>query len=540
MATEEASVDVTQGMPGQWVTTPVEELREGDLVRGLDEAGRYGALTPEAAVESIDDEYVYLVGSGGWNIGRTFERWVPAEAQATGRWDSVTLDLLSVGDRVRVTHLRDEDSVQEAVVTHLHCSMERASNPFDTRRAVQLTKDNGMRFCAHSDTWSFEKWVVEATVPAFTWVTAPSTLLAVGDHVRGVGRADTVEGVVERVSEGGYVKLDTSAGNLSPARRWARRTTVTSTPEPAPRHTAELLLARPQVGDHFTRTFNVPSGGNPARREGCVVTSVRDVGDAPGQDLWVIRYRTDVTVYDRDLLVRPDGTCEPNDPAQGREDRDLTGRYEPVVAGPGTWSDVNSLLLSEGDRARWRYDSEDAEWHEVTVTEVDSDGDVYFEGSSDYITGSRNKDWQRWVATPTQADGTPLPDWATSLDAARRHVHAKARELFVSRDNCARGTADFLSAAGLPDHRRDYPAPPDETEQIREFLTLVREAAITTANRHGKTMSLVHTWLRREGITEPAPPPVQYTVTVTAPAGTSREDVINSARQLGRQGWEVS
>ena len=99
MAEDETSVDVTQGMPGQWVTTPVEELREGDLVRGLDEAGRYGALTPEAAVESIDDEYVYLVGSGGWNIGRTFERWVPAEAQATGRWDSVTLDLLSVGDR---------------------------------------------------------------------------------------------------------------------------------------------------------------------------------------------------------------------------------------------------------------------------------------------------------------------------------------------------------------------------------------------------------------------------------------------------------
>lgn len=471
-----------------------------------------------------------------------------------GRWDSVTLDLLSVGDRVRVTHLRDEDSVQEAVVTHLHCSMERASNPFDTRRAVQLTKDNDMRFCAHSDTWSFERWVVSSARPAFTWVAVPSSVLAVGDHVRGTSpRGDNVvEGVVESVSGAGYVKLDTSAGRLGRGRRWERRSRVGTTQpvvvEPAPGgwipatpdilQVGDVVRARPGnigglmqarvtgratiVGRFDAETIDVIEPSSNGRTS--------DMGRTAGV-YYYYRFNEDPAP----LVWRGEGPA----PSPNRE---ATAPAVSAAATPeaGTWSDVNSLLLTEGDRARWRYDSEDAEWHEVTVTEVDSDGDVYIEGSRDYITGSRSKNWQRWVATPTQADGTPLPDWATSLDAARRHVHAKARELFASRDNCARGTADFLSAAGLPDHRRDYPAPPDETEQIREFLTLVREAAITTANRHGKTMSLVHTWLRREGITEPAPPPVQYTVTVTAPAGTSREDVITSARQLGRQGWEVS
>lgn len=711
-----------------------EQVDGGDLTVGMYVRGTPNPFWSWTA-EPVEGEIVALVGTSDVNIAGDYEQngsrdkrsraWVrrlpvaqDTPAQATGRWVSAEHGEFSVGDRVRVTS-RETGLVDEAVVEATTCNTGEGS------AALVIRRDDGRVHCRHAQYRTFEKWVVEATIPAFTWVTVPSTELVAGDYARGTAQSgNAIEGTVQSVSAMGYVRLNVSPGNLSPNRTWERHTPVASastpTPDAAPAQAPEytwvevtaddlvrgdtvralgfptdavgqedvwqegeftsittsggyryaringngcdvrrrfmrrtlvtadtqststpstVTITRPQVGDHFTRTFNTPTAGNPPRREGCVVTSVRDVGDAPGQDLWVITYSSGLTDWDLGLLVRPDGTCEPNDPAEGREGRDLTGRYEPVVddvepsteewvpltretlrvgdvvrarpggigglmqaeviavrrgenfhartievitpsrrgreadmSGPydrgyytygydetnpaplvrraasatptspapeaGAWVDVDTLLLTEGDRARWRYDS-GAEWHEVTVREVDSDGDVYIEGSRDYITGSRNKDWQRWVPTPTQADGTPLPDWATSLDAARRHVHARARQLFTSRDNCASGTADFLSAAGLPDFRRDYPAPPDETEQIREFLTLVREAAITTANRHGKSMSQVHTWLRREGITEPPPPPVTHTLNVQVPAGTTSEDIVRALQGAAHPSWRI-
>ncbi len=135
-------------------------------------------------------------------------------------------------------------------------------------------------------------------------------------------------------------------------------------------------------------------------------------------------------------------------------------------------------------------------------------------------------------ATPPAVPG--LPDWATTLEEARRHIHAKARTLFRSGENCGSGTSDFVRAAGLPDHRRDYPAK-DESAEIKVFLDRVREAAISTARAHGKSMGLVERWLREEGITEPEP--VTHTVTVKAPAGTTAEEIMALLR---RPGWEIS
>lgn len=81
---------------------------------------------------------------------------------------------------------------------------------------------------------------------------------------------------------------------------------------------------------------------------------------------------------------------------------------------------------------------------------------------------------------------------------------------------------------------------PDETTEIRSFLNQVREAALSAARSHGKSLSLVEGWLARHELNAPPPPPVEYTFTVRAPAGTTREDIINSARQLGQQGWEIN
>lgn len=202
----------------------------------------------------------------------------------------------------------------------------------------------------------------------------------------------------------------------------------------------------------------------------------------------------------------------------------------------GTWVDVESGLLHEGDRVRYRMRGGD--WTEGVVASVDSDEDVYLAGVRDYVSGGC--EWQRWTLANPPALDYPVPDWATSLDAAKRHVHERAVHLFKTGDNCSGGTNDFLRAAGLPLYNETYPAPPDESEEVKRFLIEVRRAALRTADRHGKDSDLVFRWLDREGIVEPPRPAVEYTITVKAPAGTTREDVINSARQLGREGWEIN
>lgn len=394
-----------------------------------------------------------------------------AEEESTpGRWDSVPPDMLTVGDRVRVALQHDESNQQEAEVVALHCSMD-ARAVQATGYAVQLRNDDNVRFCAHRNTWNFSRWVPEEQEVRYQWVDVDPSELRPGDVARGLdtgGRfgvrtpeAEVTEETITTQDE--YVYL-AGSGGWDRARQWQRRVPV---------------LAAPQVGDRFTRAFNYSGWGD---RRGCVVRTVRSVGDAPGQTLWAITYDdANGRYWSNDLLVRPDGTCSPSVTPVG-ETRDCSGRYVPEPGGlHHTQTEVSAPLLTPEVLRRAR--------------------------AVDVEDGPR-----------------PLPAWATSLDAARRYVHAQAVDLYNRDLNCWSGTRDFLSAAGLPtDPNRPLP---DESEEIRAFLATVREAALSTAEDHGKDSDQVRTWLREHGIV-PAPPAlVQHTFTVQTPADANVRQVL--------------
>lgn len=406
--------------------------------------------------------------------------------EAESRWDSVTLDMLEVGDRVRVTHQRDGGNRQEAVVVGLGCSMQRGGRDDGTvGRAVQLERDGGIRFCAHRDAWNFEKRVIE------------------------------------------------------------------------------VVLTPPRVGDRFTRRFNEPTI---ADRAGCVVRTVRDAGEAPGQTVWLLTYDdANGRYWSNELLVRPDGTCNPYVPAVD-EARDTTGSYvpEPVVETPpqpvGWVPVIDAATLQVGDVVR-------ATPHAIggrlqaTVRTVYS---RHFVATTTHVitetSNGRRTDLYNWpartgyeyrIATadavvwrgegPAPAPNglvtaeAPIPAWATSLEAAHRHVHAVARRLYRRGDNCYDGSTDFVEALGLPSIEEDWavPVPVDETAQIGAFLAKVREVALEVADDHGKDTDLVEGWLTGEGIVKPEPATRQHTVTFSAPADADLASVFT------RLGWEV-
>lgn len=137
----------------------------------------------------------------------------------------------------------------------------------------------------------------------------------------------------------------------------------------------------------------------------------------------------------------------------------------------------------------------------------------------------------RVPATP--AAEVPLPEWATSLDAAKRHVHSVIRRLYRRGDNCYDGSRDVTQGLDLPNPDEDYPAPPDESELIRSFLAKVREVSLSVADDHGKNRVTVEAWLEREGIVAPPPPLATHTLTFQAPPDA---DV---RRVLADLGWIV-
>ncbi len=422
-----------------------------------------------------------------------------------GTWQSVTHAELREGDRVRSTN-RPDGHVTEGVVRALTCSF----NPH-TNQAVQVEVSEGLPpICQHFEYRTFERWVPTPTPETAdeggTWVpVASSRDLRPGDRARGVSRAGQVrEGVVEEVTTLGHVLFEEQESPAGNTRRWSKFVPVAETWVPAD-----------------PRTLAVGQRVRVRRQDSQWVEG--EITRAPDE---VYAYVNHGGYYLHRAYQVP-GTApaapEPETPA-------FAPPQAPAPAG-GAWVRVGSSSeVDDGDRIRWKRYEDDDEWVEGIVSEVDADRDVYLEGRDSYLYSGGV--FERWTpdAAP-QVEG--LPGWATSLEAARRHVHAAARRLYLSGQNCDSGTRDFMEAAGLPSHRREYPAPPDESAQVAEFLAAVRQAALNTADRHGKSRRTIEAWLETEGIDEPKPTTRRVTIDVTVPIDA---DVNQVVRGLG---WEV-
>lgn len=404
-----------------------------------------------------------------------------------------------------------------------------------------------------------------------TWEPVAAGMLNVGDRARGSYGGHPVEGVVTSHyrGHGGLMYVGLRQGENPPAgfdyaRRWERWVPATP-PADSPNATPPPAFAPPQVGDRFNRTY--PESTHDTRYN-CEVTRVTALPNGT----WRIAYlHNGRAAYSS--LVFPDGRMTTTaGTSPGRFERIEPAAVEAVGWIPVT--DVGQLRVGDTVRAEpfniggWMQAEVssvtpgDRRFTAVTVHVIEPsrngrarDLSGYQEGGYVYHFGEGERRPLVWrstepaplpdVGTPSAAPAArgevPVPEWATSLDAARRYVHAEAIRLYTANANCWDGTRDFLEAADLPTERA-WPVPPpvDETAEIRAFLNQAREAALTTARDHGKSRGQVEEWLTRHGLNAPPPPPVEYTFTVTAPAGTTREDIINSARQLGRQGWEIN
>jgi hypothetical protein len=480
-----------------WVSVQGSDLRVGDRARGKHLSP--GDSWAEGVIRVIEDGGVRFEGNRYlYTLGREWERWTaaPTQAEPGGSWVETRAADFEVGDRVRVTHRRS-GRVHVGPVT-------------ETPGWLQVSHPGMPEGESFAEKYRvFEKWV-PATAPATGWVEVTNfDELNVGDTVRATpngiggllqatvtsaergsftahtthvinesrnGRARDLEGW----SPNGYVYGDTGGVRVWRGGGTAPAPIDTTVPEVPATPTPAPVFAAPFVGEVFTRTQNVTWDDD---RPNCTVTHVARL-TTPGEG-WRVTYRAR-GVSAGEVNVLPDGTL--TNTSGGRP-----GRYVRTTPTPHNPFAPTSIPVAPA---------------------------------------------------PESGAGAEraLPEWATSLDAAKRHVHAQARRLYRSGENCYRGSNDFANGLDLPTIGEDYPAPEvvDESAQIREFLTKVREVALGVARDHGKSISQVERWLREQGIVEPTPPPVQYTVTVTAPAGTTREDIINSARQLGRQGWEIN
>lgn len=457
-------------------------LQPGEYVRAMNygEESADGRVWQEGVVERVVDvasvgaRYVWIYGGGGTNVDRPYFRRVTPS--------TVALAAPLVGDRFARTF-----------------NVPTSANP--VRR--------GPCVVTHVQPHAEGGWVVNY------------------DHV------DDRGAVIEHYGRGLHVMPDGSCKRENPSGDGDLTGTYEPLPAAEPQGWVPVTdLSTLRVGDIVRATPNGIGGRMQARvtdrnYDGYNAMTTHVItpssnGEERDRTCWdTDGYRYGATGHDTEVWRGPG---EAPVPEQGQTP-------------DGTWVDVESGLLNEGDRVRYRRMRGD-DWTEGVVAEVDSDEDVYLAGVRDYVSGGC--EWQRWTLANPPALDYPVPDWATSLDAAKRHVHERAVHLLKTGDNCSGGTNDFLRAAGLPLYNETYPAPPDESEEVKRFLIEVRRAALRTAEQHGKDSDLVRRWLEREGIVEPPRPAVEYTITVKAPAGTTREDVINSARQLGRQGWEIN
>jgi hypothetical protein len=576
---------------GTWVpVTDFTTLAHGDRVRSTQTQ-----FPAEHVVEGEFDKMtrsgrVMLVGRSGQYFAdprvRTWEKLTPSQAPAepTPTWVPIDADDITVGMYVRGVardHYSWTAEPVEGEVTALVGSTD-----------LNLAGDfpgNGSRD-KRARNWERRvtpEVVAEAMAPTpepepvGTWVRTAQRDLAVGDRVRvtskarsfevNIGAVVALDGYVV-VAEDGTQRRRTFVQDYRWFDKWV--VPVVSTPDPfAP--VPASSFSPPQVGEVFTRTY---SGGHEEDRPNCTVRSVgpRTVGEG-----WRVGYRA-VGVTAGTVLVNPDGTLT------------NTSGYHPgafvrpvaVPAHPGGWEVVTDLsTLRRGDTVRSTPDQIGGVMQAVVEStyrdtftartthviepsgngrDADLNGFGGGFGSQSYSYGAeRGHNTIKWLGSGPAPDpaarearlaaqaapvvpipegggsSTPLPEWATSLDAAKRHVHGVARSLFLTSENCASGTQDFMSAAGLPRYDVDYPTPVpvDESAQIREFLATVREAAISTADRHGKATSLVHRWLEREGIVEPTPPPVRHTIEIEVPHDVTAEMVRRQVRVI--DGWRM-
>ncbi len=141
----------------------------------------------------------------------------------------------------------------------------------------------------------------------------------------------------------------------------------------------------------------------------------------------------------------------------------------------------------------------------------------------------------RTATAPTPvAEDRELPSWATgrSLDEVKRHIHREAVRLYKDGSNCWDGTNDFLSGLNLPDPDEEYPAPADESDQVKAFIATVYTVGMEVGRVHGKR-DAVEGWLRQQGIVAPLPTTRRVTLTVEVPVDA---DVPGVVRGLG---WTV-
>jgi len=559
---------------GEYTWEPVDSqaLRPGDYARGV--LGDDGAADAafEGTVERITPMgYVKLdTRAARLSPERRWFKRVPAPAVP-----EVSLARPKVGSRINryydtgpragtprlngeVTEVQDHDG-------YWHVNYRDGRAPCTARLYPNGHAVNVLESCPGR--WEYVAPAPVVTEPAFEPVT-PSQI-NVGDYVRGVDHggnfwtAETVEGVVESIdregaidSEGGNVRIvgdyETNGHRELRDRSWTRRVSapVAAAPEPE-----TPVFAPPQVGERFNRTYD---GDVRSTRRNCEVTHVSAIPDGSG---WRVGYSWDGNRH-YSLTLQLDGVII-SGAARGRFER-VEAPALPLLE-PDGWVPVEDYsTLREGDvvratpngiggRMQAQVTGSGPHWftaRTLTVIEASSNGratDLETWGNPVGYQYGREPNTVVWrgvtpapspegeTATPSAPAPTreaPIPAWATSLDAARRHVHAEAYRLYRRSDNCYGGTRDFLEAADLPTEEA-FPAPPDESAEIRAFLLKVREAALSTASDHGKNIRQVEGWLDRHGIVAPPPALVERTIRVVVSPDTDVTGVLSGL------GWQV-
>lgn len=567
----------------EWVSvTDFTTLAHGDRVRS-----RQTQFPAEHVVEGEFDKLttngrVMLVGRAGQYFAdpsvRTWEKLTttPAsQAPAEPSWVPIEHDQIREGMYVRCRTLPEqawlwETTPYEGHVTRMY---ETSGHPFFTingegrradirtweRRVTPEVVAEAMAPTPEPEPAGTSGAGAERALPS--WVRTAQRDLAVGDRVRVTqkGRPSEVNiGTVTSLDRYVVVQEDDTLRRrtFSQDYRWFDKWVVPVESVPVPASS----FAPPQVGEVFTRTYDEAGKDS---RPNCTVRSVGERHD--GNAGWRVGYTArDVTAGT--VHVNPDGTLT------------NTGGFHPgafirpvaavpeTPAHPGGWEVVTDLsTLRVGDTVRATPDGIGGVL-QALVTELYPSGfyartthviEETSNGRDDdldlsYVYGAeRAHNTIKWLGSGPAPDpaarearlaaqtATPLPEWATSLDAAKRHIHARSAALYRSNDNCLSGSNDFMSALGLPDVDEPYPTPPvvDETEQIKAFLTQVREAALETAQDHGKNMRQVETWLRWEGIVEPTPPPVRHTIEIEVPHDVTAEMVRRQVRVI--DGWRM-